>query len=105
MNTVSTKAPEAIASDMKAYFRTRRRKGQVLIVAKKGAPGTMRQTIRQRSSKIMREGGHGRKTKAVKNRLAMLAEKAINPSVIKEVRKAKDCLNMSLTEAWDAFAE
>jgi hypothetical protein len=75
------------------------------VVVKRGVKGTTRQTVRQKSSKVMREGKHGRKTIRIKNRACMLAERAMNPSKIKKIKTESEGLNMTLTEAWAAFAD
>lgn len=90
-----------VAADAKKFFRVVSMGNcQWAVVSKKGEPGTMRQTIRQRSGKIMRESGVGRKTVAIKNRVAFRCESTEEQ---RRMRKAAEFLNMSNAEAFNAF--
>lgn len=90
-----------VASDAKKYYRVVNiGRCKWTVVSKKGEPGTMRQTVRQRSGKIMRESGVGRKTVAIKNRVAFKCESTEEQ---RRMRKAAEFLNMSNAEAFSAF--
>jgi len=73
-------------------------------VSKKGTRGTMRQTVRQRSSKIMREGGYGRTTLAIKGHQVARIERTENKEFRDFAAKRKESdLRTSLHEALNEF--
>lgn len=72
------------------------------VVQKKGAPGTMRQTIRQNSSCKMR---NRRKTEAKKDRVAAKLERHFNPGLMAKADKDARHLEKSNTEKWREYIE
>ncbi len=113
MNKVN-KTPEVICEGGKKFFKTITVGGEKVIVAKKGAPGTMRQTVRQNSSKKMR---NGRKTDSRKNHVAFRCDKDKAKALAKESgiqqhfvetdpktgEKKIVARNLTPKEAWNLF--
>lgn len=99
-----------VASDAKKYYRVVNiGRCKWTVVSKKGEPGTMRQTVRQRSGKIMRESGVGRKTVAIRGRLVARILKTQDSEFRKYVERRRDnipetCSTISLKDALDEFS-
>jgi hypothetical protein len=81
------------------------------VVVKRGVKGTARQTVRQRSSKTMREGKYGRKTVRIKLRSAYLCDRETAKSIARESGITQNFVDsvtgmiesrpLTAKEAWD----